>query len=379
MSARLLRSAAAAFLLSRGIFFALVILGSQIEFLGKVYGNSVWQTRVVLRGERVLPELARVAMVGDAWWYRSIAREGYHARREAGAAANWAFFPLYPLAVRGAAFTGDFALDGMIVSNAAFAGALLLLGLVAVRSGLTAEDAERAMFYAAFFPTSYFFSLPVTESLFLALSLASILAALSDRWLPAALLGGLAAATRFAGILLVLPLALLFLQNRRAPRWQVASLLLVPAGTAAFMLYLRSLTGDPFAFARIQSMWGRSAGAFWEPLWRFFRAPHIAGEPWNPVLLNAAVALLLIAAAIVLLRRRQWAFGAYTLASVLLPLSTGSLQSVARYALVVFPLWYCLAVAGRRPVLDRVMAGAMIALWGWLVAMLTLRVDFALA
>src|ERR1700726_4272795 len=66
-----------AFLLSRALVFTLIVLGSQITFLGKVYSNSVWETNISLNWVRVRPELTRVVMVGDAWWYRLIALNGY--------------------------------------------------------------------------------------------------------------------------------------------------------------------------------------------------------------------------------------------------------------------------------------------------------------
>ena len=52
---------------------------------------------------------------------------------------------------------------------------------------------------------------------------------------------------------------------------------------------------------------------------------------------------------------------------------------MARYAVVAFPLFFWLAARGRRPVWDRVILAASITLFGWLTALLTLRVDFALA
>lgn len=370
---RLFRNILLVFLLSRGVLFALMVTGSQTAFLRKVYGNTVWETRIALQGERLLPELARVAMVGDSWWYRAIALHGYDASERV------AFFPLYPMLVRTASLTGDFALDGMLVSNLAFACALVLLGLLALRSGLTTEDAERSVLYLAFFPTSYFCSLPMTESLFLALSVGSMLAGVSKRWWLAGLLGGLAALTRFAGILLLVPLALTLLQQSDRRLRNAPWLLLVPAGTAAFMVHLHSVTGDALAFAHVQQQWSRTAAFFATPLVSYLGRPQQVGEPWNLLALNFAVAILLLAGAVAFLLRRQWAFGAYTLLSALLPLSSGSLQSLSRYALVVFPLFLLLAVAGRRATVDRLILGLSVSLWGWLVAMMVLRVDYALS
>ncbi|HYI12106.1 MAG TPA: hypothetical protein VEK57_23840 [Thermoanaerobaculia bacterium] len=375
---RVLHAAALAFLLSRGLFFLLVIVGSQISFIGKVYGGSVWETRIDLQHERVIPELVRVAMVGDAWWYRSIANDGYVSRADAAGVPNYAFFPLYPLLVR-ATGSSEFAISGMILSNLAFACALVLLGHVALRSGLDEDDAERAIFLLAFFPTSYFCSLPLPESLFLALSLGSVLAALRMRWGVAGLLGGLAALTRVPGILLLLPLALIYLHSGERSRAKALWLFLVPLGTAAFMTYLYVHTGNALAFVAIQQNWSRKAGAFWTPLVNYLARPDVAGEPWNLIGLNFAFAVLLLAAACGLLWQRRWDLGAYALASVLLPLSTGSLQSLGRYAVVVFPVYLWLALAGRRPLYDRLLLAAHVTIFGWLTAMLILRVDFALA
>lgn len=377
---RILRTALLAFVVSRLFVFGLLIVGSQIAFLGKVYSNSVWETRVVLQAERLRPEIERIVMVGDAWWYRTISIDGYDRAAVSGRLTNWAFFPLYPLLVRALPSSGSFALDGMLISNLALLIALVLLGGVARQSGLSLEDAERAIVYLAFFPTSYFLSMPMTESLFLALSLGSILAAQRRRWPIAGLLGGLAAATRFPGILLLVPLFLMFfLEKRERPVWRAVWLALVPAGTGAFMAYLGRVTGDPLAFAHVQEHWGRSPGWFWRPLVVFLAKPNAVGEPWNLVAFNFFAAVLLLIVAGVLLARRQWSFGAYALVSVLLPLSTGSLQSIARYALVAFPLFLLLSVAGRRPVLDRMILATFALLLGWLLAMMTLRVDFALA
>lgn len=368
----ILRTALLAFLLSRGFLFLMLIAGSQIAFLGKGYSHSVWETRVDLRQERVVPELIRVGMVGDSWFYRTIALDGYDAR-------SAAFFPLYPFLVRIFAISGKFALDAMLLSNIAFAVALPLFGALVVRMGLSIEDAQRSMFYLAFFPTSYFFSLPMTESLFLALSIAAFLAGHHGKWWLAGLCGGLAALTRAPGLLLLLPLTILFFEQREMPRLRIAWLALIPAGTATFMLVLQQTLGDPLAFIHAQRNWGRGASGFWTPIVAFFGSPATWSTPWNPIVLNVAAALLLFAAAAVLLAQKRWSLGAYTLVSVLLPLSSGSTQSLARYAAVVFPLFIAMSIAGRRPSVDRAFLVLSATLLGWMIAFVVMRVDFALA
>src|SRR6266550_1594793 len=149
MNRRTVRAALLAFLLSRAAFFALVVVGSNVAFLRKVYNDRIWETTVVLQRERIVPGIIVTVMNGDAWWYRSIARDGYDRRPFAPGASNWAFFPLYPLTLA---------------------------------CGGTEDDAGRAVFYVAFFPTSYFLSLPLPESIFLFLTVGAFLAAQRDRW-----------------------------------------------------------------------------------------------------------------------------------------------------------------------------------------------------
>ncbi|HKS23484.1 MAG TPA: hypothetical protein VJZ76_11845 [Thermoanaerobaculia bacterium] len=376
MNSRTIRAALFAFLLSRAIFFALVIVGSNVAFLRKVYNDRIWETNIVLKGERIVPQMVLTVMNGDAWYYRSIAVNGYERRPFAPGQANWAFFPLYPLTVR--MLGGDFALSGMLVSHVALLGALLLLGPVTLACGGTEEDAARACFYLAFFPSSYFLSLPLPEALFLCLTVAAFASAYRDRWWLAALLGALATATRPAGGLLLPALAVLVFE-RGARRRALAWLLLIPLGAAAFMLHLYRLTGNAFAFKGAQEQWHRQASMPWTPLVSFLSHPGTIGEPWNFLALNFAAALLILAAAVWWLARRQWSLGAYTLLSLLLPLASGSLQSMARYAAVLFPLFIAMAVLGRRAAVDRAVVAVSVALFGWLTALMILRVDFAWA
>jgi hypothetical protein len=65
-----------AFAVSRAAVLLLLVVGSQMSFVAKDY-STIWRTEVSLSGERFWPELLRVAVVGDAWFYRQIAVSGY--------------------------------------------------------------------------------------------------------------------------------------------------------------------------------------------------------------------------------------------------------------------------------------------------------------
>jgi hypothetical protein len=376
MPRRTVYSVFGAFAVSRGLVFLLLIVGSQIAFLSKEYSNTVWRTEVSLSAERFWPELLRTTMVADAFWYRQIAIKGYEAPSADGAPKNtWAFFPLYPMLIRALGGSGaSFPITGVLTSNLALLAALLAVAATGRALGTADDDVERAVWYLALFPTSYFFSLPMTESVFLLLSAGSLLAATSRRWWLAGVLGGLASATRVIGICLVPALLLLPWQRKQRPSRGLIWIALVPLGAVAFIAYLYSRTGDPLAFVHAQTLWGRGTAAGSSSL------PNglVISKPWNFVALNIIAAALMTLAGVWFLIRRQWCYAVYTLLSAAVPLSTGSLQSLSRYALVDFPLFYWLGGICRTPTRDRAMTATFVIVLGWLIALFTLRLDLAL-
>jgi Gpi18-like mannosyltransferase len=378
MPRRTVFSVLGAFAVSRAAIFLLLIVGSQITFIAKEYSNTVWRTEVSLSATRFWPEFLRQTMVGDAWYYRQIAINGYEASSVDGTPKNtWAFFPLYPLLIRALGANGSsFSIIAVVTSNVAFLAALFAVAAVGRDLGAADDDVERAAWFLALFPTSYFFSLPMTESVFLLLSAGTMLAAARQRWWAAGLLGSLASATRFIGICLLPALLLLPWQRKQRMSARQLWLLIIPAGLISFVAYLYARTGDLLAFVHAQTLWGRgSAAKLGSPLMHGL----VISKPWNFVALNLVVALLMIAAGVAFLIRRQWSYAAYTLLSVAIPLSSGSLQSIARYALADFPMFYWLSSVCRTPSRERALTAAFVILLGWLIALFTLRIDFALA
>ena len=76
MPRRTVFSVLGAFAVSRAAVFVLLIIGSQIAFVAKDY-STIWRTEVSLSAGRLMPELMRLTMVGDAWFYRTIAIANY--------------------------------------------------------------------------------------------------------------------------------------------------------------------------------------------------------------------------------------------------------------------------------------------------------------
>lgn len=333
---------------------------------------------------RVLRQQVQTA---DVNWSIGVAERGYDQERfNADVPHNWAFFPLYPILLRLASYlTGEFLLTGMALSHFFFLLALFLLHRVCLRFGLTADDADRCLSYVAFFPTSYFFSLPLSEALFLMLSVGSFYFAKSERWWLAGSCGAFASATRTTGVLLLPALAILYWQKYRPLRqkgpWRkdILALLLVPAGLVGFMIYLKLVTGNAFAFKGAMAAWGRQGGFFLWPLFDYLRHPAEIATHWDFRLLNFLAAVLALACGAVLLKRRQFDLACYTLLSVLVALSSTLLQSQARYMMVVFPLYLVLATWGRRAPVDRMIFAIFLVLFGLMTAMFAAHFTLALS
>jgi mannosyltransferase PIG-V len=305
----------------------------------------------------------------DSVWYLDIAHSGYSGQSSA-------FFPLYPLLVRALVPTGSAAallVAGYAVSLAALGGALYLMHRL-VTLELGSQVARTAVPMLALFPGALWLGAPYSESLFLLLSVGAFWFARTERWAIAGVCAALASATRSAGIVLVVPLVILWWGSGRRPR-DLAWIALAPLGLGAYSLYLALAVGDGFAYLHLQEVWFRSfAGPFgavpdgavaaWDGLRQIVsgQRAHVyfteaGGDPiavgWHNVELFAFM-LLGIGAAVGVVRRLPAAYGAYVVAALAVPLSfpvgPQPLMSMPRFLAVMFPLfmWLALACGTRR-------------------------------
>jgi hypothetical protein len=312
----------------------------------------------------------------DSVWYLAIAGAGY------GDGAREAFFPLYPLLVRIAGVPVGSALVGGALASTALLGAALVVLHRLVTLDHDRAVARNAVLVTALFPMSFFFSAVYSESLFLALSVGAVYAARRERWAWAGALGGLAAMTRSAGVVLLVPLALVYLwdvgrpslRDRRRLRADVLWLGLLPLGLAAYCGFLALQGLDALAPFHAQDVWFRSfAGPFggvWdgtvaavqgtrqllsgarEPV--YFAAA--GGDPFLVARHNIELFAWLVLGAVAsigALRRLPVAYGAYLVVALALPLSypvgPQPLMSLPRFLAVLFPLaiWLALWMTGR--------------------------------
>ena len=205
----------------------------------------------------------------DSAWYVTIGHEGYDV------GARPAFFPLLPALLSLVNGTVGLTLvTGILISCTCSLGALYLLHrLVALDFGLA--HARTTVWLAAWFPGAIVLSAVYSESLFLLLSIGSLYSARLARWPLAGLLGALAATSRSGGVLLLVPLVVIYLWGPRADRQETSPaiglrpryrprpdflwiLLGVPAGLLLYVAYLALATGDPLSVFSAQAAWHRN-------------------------------------------------------------------------------------------------------------------------
>ncbi len=302
----------------------------------------------------------------DAQHYLQIATNGYSGK-------EMAFFPLYPwlIHVLGGAI-GDHLTAGLIISNLSFFVALgYLYALVRLEYG---DDtvAYHAIFYTAIFPTAIFFSAVYTESLFLALTVASVYYARHGNYVTAGIFGALASMTRVEGILTAIPLAYEAWSGWRERRGTtltrgIIGVALVPTGLFAYMAYLGALVGDPLYFTKVQDNWGRHLAPPWVSIINTVHAiaagPLASSASVNHMI-ELAFTVAFLALMVVAFRALRPSYSWYFAASLLVPMSTASLMSMPRFVLVIFPAFMLMALWGRNPLINSAIVALSLPLLG---------------
>lgn len=272
-----------------------------------------------------------------------------------------AFFPLYPLTVKGVSALGFSPLvAGMLVSYAASVVALAFLyRLVAEESD--AETGRRAVLYLALFPTALFLVAPYTEALFLAGAIPAFYYARRGRWHLAAFPAAVAGATRFAGVFLVIGLALeLVRQGDFGVRRALQAGAALAAGLVPLVIYsgyLAAAKGDAFHFVTAQRQgWQRGFAGPVEALratWRAMTHPETATNfklAWAIEIVAAAAGVALV---VWTLARREWGYAGYAGATMAVLLTSTFYFSIPRILLSVFPAAIFVALWTRdRPLRD---------------------------
>jgi hypothetical protein len=300
----------------------------------------------------------------DSGWYGAIARSGYQYNGDPSPQSSIVFYPLYPLLSRAVVVAFGVSVDValLLVANAASLVAVLLMTKF-VKDEVGDEVALLSLSCFCFFPFSLFLSAGYTEPLLLVLVLSSLILLARQRYAPASLLAGLAAATRPTGIVM-LPVILWEMWRRRTtsilrllPRIALCGLL-AASGLLIYMAYLWYAFGQPLAFAAGQAGWHHEAWS--DRLLSALTLGPFRRSPLHDDLLVSEIAFVsFLVLTIWSFRRLAPAAPLYGLGALLLPYATlGIYTATYRFVLVCIPAFMMMGlILHGRPRLARAVIG----------------------
>jgi Gpi18-like mannosyltransferase len=279
----------------------------------------------------------------DTAWYGLIARAGYSARTYDPHQSNLAFFPLYPLSVRGLSrLTGlSYPVSGLLVAH------VCALALAIVLYFFTAEEWKASNGYLAvscllLYPSSFFLVTAYAESMLLFLMILALYLAKRERWLGASAAAGLASAVAATGLIMGPVLLVMYVQKYKRTDLGIWRLILAPVGAGAYAVFLWLRFGSPMVWFETERYgWHRHLSVHSFGL-IFSRWPKIFEEHtyyWAILRYDRIVFAVVLLVAVTLLIQKRWALGIMSLLAIAIPASSGELGSMNRYALTAIPVF----------------------------------------
>ncbi len=312
--------------------------------------------------------------VWDTQHYLEIAEFGYTSSTVDERNLQIVFFPLYPYVIKVFSLVfKNYLLSSLLVSNLAYA-ALVFYLFKLVTLDRESEDAFRSVIYISVFPTAIFLHAGYTESLFLALTIASFYYARREKWAFAGILGMLAAATRVSGIILFPVLIVEYMHQSgfkiREIRKNILWLAVIALGFVFYLAVNYATFGDPLKFLEIQNQhWHKRLD------WPYKGFLYAVGsifwrEPGSAVMVGVAEPAFAVGSLLLIIYsffRIRLSYCLYALATFLIVTSTSFWLSIPRYMLSIFPIFIALALLGSRRALNYTIIFISITLYTFLL------------
>ncbi|MBI3282708.1 hypothetical protein HYZ70_01370 [Candidatus Curtissbacteria bacterium] len=268
----------------------------------------------------------------DGGHFYTIAQRGYQLM------TDYAFFPLYPLLIKiSTKIFPQFILPtGLLISNLSFL-LFLIIFFKFVEKRYRSEVAYNSLVSILVFPTAFFAVSFYSEGLFLFLSVLVFYFLYRKNLLLSSIFALLAATTRVAGIFLTIPLFYNYFWSISYNIKNLSSKAFIPFistfGFALWAIYLFAKTNDPLRFVNTQTLWQRSAS---DPLstiignlWILITSPKLPFDQY----FDLGITLLFLGILIWGVKKIPSSLWIFSILVILLPLSSGTLTSMPRYAL----------------------------------------------
>jgi hypothetical protein len=305
---------------------AIVILFTYSNVLVYNYNpNRSGQITGLGKGQPILPALVQY----DSGHYKDVAIYGYNKD------INAAFLPLFPLSIR---LVHKFILNIDLASLIA-AWSFLVFAVIAFYKFIESEVKKHNLKFSpyivlgliAIFPTSFYFAIPYTESLFLLLSSLAFLTYRRNLYYVSAIFAFLASLTKYQGLVFGLYVLVDVIYKKRDFIRRSIPMIFAGLGFLSYMYYLYVKYKNPFEFLKVEKYWGRDYGNILMNLVHSFRPEYIWYIPVIVIALYGVYKYL------------ERPFFWYGLVYLLLPLSNGRIDALNRYVLTDLPLFLGLA------------------------------------
>jgi hypothetical protein len=286
----------------------------------------------------------------DTYWYLDIIHNGYYLKTD-NTLSNVVFFPLYPALMKivGTIFLGNFILAGWLISMTA-----LLLGCAYFYKFLKEfhpdVDPELPILLMLVFPTAFFLNVVYTEAVFFFITIGCFYYVKRKEFWKAGAFAFFGALTHSNGVFLALPI---LWETVRLFGWKQALLSkrIVPIALPAlamfsFLLYDYIRFKDFMLFFKIESAWGRSFSINWDHF-STFSHPSIANMS-----IDIFFTVMIISVIILVWKKLSPMYSVFMSLTVLAALTSGTLMSIGRYSLVLFPLFILLAKIKNKTILQ---------------------------
>ena len=303
----------------------------------------------------------RIYPITDSIHYAEIAQYGYRAGNQGydvlaqgDRALDLVFFPAYPALIRFMmVLIPDVMICGYLAAWIPWVGAGCMLYKL-FRLDLEQSRAIHVLLIFCMLPGAIFYSVPMSESLFLLLTVSGIYFARVQKWHLAGMCGMLSAAARSAGVLVIVPLvaelAMQFdwsgfrpfrdPQERKRLIVNALWILPVPLGILYYLLLNLMLTGSMFTFMEYQKYyWGQGMTWFFsglaDQLNQLLHDPEgmAVRQGWNLIVGFASLTLMAFSA-----KKMRASYTLWFILYFAFSYGASRLLSGPRYMTVFFPL-----------------------------------------
>ena len=339
----------------------LVVFGIALLFRIAVFIISIFAIFLMADREFSFSGLLDTYMQWDARNYFRIATGGYSFYVENGEFPTLAFFPLYPWIIKVLnVFIQNMTLSGLIVSFLAYSGACAYMYNL-MSFDYSKQTAIRAIVFISVFPHSLFFGTMMNESMLLMTAMATLYYIRRHDWIKAGIFGALASMSRLAGIMLIIPATVEWIEHYEiisllrkksfSKVWQLIYkkalwIILMFLGTFVYLACNYHTTGEWFKFLEYQEMFWNNDTVYWgESISTILQ--YVGNEKsftlfaiWLPELISIVfVATLLIYG----IRRTRNLYTSFLVVYMIINMSMSWPLSIARYMTCAIPAFMILS------------------------------------